>query len=89
MTENNKPKSLGVAPLLGNNKPDASKDSTEVPDGSVSGPKAGQQEGFLEPGLKTQHQPRFSPPEETGPSRELGEKFLFREEIFLGRKSKT
>ncbi|XP_036021861.1 transport and Golgi organization protein 1 homolog isoform X3 [Mus musculus] len=74
VTENNKPKSLGVAPLLGNNKPDASKDSTEVPDGSVSGPKAGQQEGFLEPGLKTQHQPRFSPPEETGPSRELGGK---------------
>ncbi|XP_021054166.1 transport and Golgi organization protein 1 homolog isoform X2 [Mus pahari] len=74
MTENNKPNSLGVAPLMGNNKPDASKDSTEVPDVSVSGPKAGQQEGFLEPGLKTENQPRFSPPEETGLSRELGEK---------------
>uniref|UniRef100_A0ABK0LA50 MIA SH3 domain ER export factor 3 n=1 Tax=Rattus norvegicus TaxID=10116 RepID=A0ABK0LA50_RAT len=72
--ENNKHQPLGVAPLVGNNKPDASKDSTEVPDTSVSGSKAGQQEGFREPGLKTQNQPRFSPPEETGLSRELGGK---------------
>ncbi|XP_028614171.1 transport and Golgi organization protein 1 homolog isoform X1 [Grammomys surdaster] len=71
VTENNKHKSLGVAPLMGNYKPDASKDSTEVPDVSISGPKASQQEGFLEPSLKTQNQPRFSPPEETGFSREL------------------
>ncbi|XP_034369470.2 transport and Golgi organization protein 1 homolog isoform X4 [Arvicanthis niloticus] len=69
--ENNKLESLGVTPLTGNYKPDASKDSTEVPDVSISGPKASQQEGFLEPHLKTQNQPRFSPPEETGFSREL------------------
>ncbi|XP_052056029.1 transport and Golgi organization protein 1 homolog isoform X1 [Apodemus sylvaticus] len=73
VTESNKPKALGVAPLRGN-KPDVSTGRTEVPDISVRGPKADQQEGFLEPGLKTQNQPRSSPPEETGLLRELGEK---------------
>ncbi|KAL6037056.1 hypothetical protein STEG23_030171, partial [Scotinomys teguina] len=66
-TENSsKRESWGATPLPGDNQPDVSKDSGEVAGASVSGPKVDQQEGF-------QNQPRFSSPEETGLSRELGE----------------
>lgn len=67
MGNHSKRESLDAAPLLGDNQPDASKDTTEVSGASVSEPKVGQREGF-------QNQPRFPSPEETGLSRELGGK---------------
>lgn len=67
MGNHSKRESLDAAPLLGENQPDASKDRTEVSGASASEPKVGQREGF-------QNQPRFPSPEETGLSRELGDK---------------
>ncbi|XP_075845493.1 transport and Golgi organization protein 1 homolog isoform X1 [Microtus pennsylvanicus] len=67
MGNHSKRESSDAAPLLGDNQPDASKDRTEVSGASVSEPKVGQREGF-------QNQPRFPSPEETGLSRELGDK---------------
>ncbi|CAO2638745.1 Transport and Golgi organization protein 1 homolog [Lemmus lemmus] len=67
MGNHSKRESVDAAPLLGDSQPDASKDSTEVSSTSVSEPKVGQREGF-------QNQPRFPSPEETGLSKELGEK---------------
>ncbi|XP_038204421.1 transport and Golgi organization protein 1 homolog isoform X1 [Arvicola amphibius] len=67
MGNHSKRESLDAAPLLGDTQPDAPKDRTEVSGASVSEPKVGQWEGF-------QNQPRFPSPEETGLSRELGDK---------------
>ncbi|XP_051004023.1 transport and Golgi organization protein 1 homolog [Acomys russatus] len=66
---NSKQESLGAVPPSGD-KPHASKDSAEVTGPSASGAKAGQQDGYLEPGFRTENRPRFASEEETGLSRE-------------------
>ncbi|XP_035136535.2 transport and Golgi organization protein 1 homolog isoform X3 [Callithrix jacchus] len=72
--------SLGTAPVMGDNHPNASRDRVEG-DASVNGakphmlPVEHQREEFKEElVLKTQNQPRFSSPDETGLPRKLEEK---------------